>query len=207
MYTPAAGGDTTPPESIYNITNVTTCNSINWTWENSTVSTDFNHTYILKDNVFDINASNTTHSRLWESLSEYTEYIFSSKTVDITGNMNTTWVNNTTRTLGDPIAAFSCTPLTGAIPLSVTCTDASTRAPTTWVWYNNTTQVSTSQNPTFSIATIGDQDISLNASNTCGFDWENKTDYITSSASGCGMICKIILYIRQFYLPYEVMQL
>lgn len=77
-----------------------------------------------------------------------------------------------------PTVAFSCTPLSGARPLSVTCTDASTDLPDTWFWYNNTTVVSTLRNPTFSIATTGAQTIRLNSSNSAGYNWSNKTAYI-----------------------------
>lgn len=34
-----------------------------------------------------------------------------------------------------PNASFSCTPLSGLSPLSVTCTDASTNSPTGWAWF------------------------------------------------------------------------
>ena len=96
-YTLPTSSDTTPPASITGLGNTTTCNSINWTWSNP-ADADFNHTYILKDNVFDSNASNTTTFRLWENLTELTTYTFSSKTVDITGNMNATWVNQSATT-------------------------------------------------------------------------------------------------------------
>ena len=88
---------TTLSSSITGLGNVATCNSINWTWTNP-ADTDFNHTYIMKDNVFDTNVSNTTTFRLWENLAESTTYTFSSKTVDITGNMNATWVNQSVTT-------------------------------------------------------------------------------------------------------------
>jgi hypothetical protein len=87
--------DTTPPSSITNlVNNTTTCQQINWTWTNP-INADFNHTYILKDNVFYGNVSNTTTHSLWTGLVGGQAYTFSSKTVDLTGNMNTSWVNMT----------------------------------------------------------------------------------------------------------------
>lgn len=79
-----------------------------------------------------------------------------------------------------PVAAFSCTPLSGVAPLSVTCTDASTNIPTSLAWYNNTTAVGTATPQTFTISTVGSQDIKLLATNDNGSDWENKTAYITT---------------------------
>jgi len=98
--------DTTPPAGITGLSNVTTCNSINWSWTNP-ADADFSHTYILKDNVFDINASSTTTFRLWEDLTESTTYTFSSKTVDVTGTMNATWVNQSATTGTCTVAASS----------------------------------------------------------------------------------------------------
>jgi PGF-pre-PGF domain-containing protein len=85
-------GDTAPPESITNLTNTTTCNSINWTWMNP-ADADFNHTMIYQNGVFLKNVTNSTAFDLWSSLAELTDYTFSSHTVDITGNVNSTWVN------------------------------------------------------------------------------------------------------------------
>lgn len=97
IYTPGAPADTTPPTSITGLTNTTGCSWIKWDWTNPTDS-DFNHTHILKDNVFYTNLSNATTSSNWTSLSQLTEYTFSSHTCDITGNCNTTWVNGTSTT-------------------------------------------------------------------------------------------------------------
>ena len=98
IYTPGAPADTTPPTSITGLTNTTGCSWIKWDWTNPTDS-DFNHTYIMKDNAFFTNLSNTTTSSNWTPLSQLTEYTFSSHTCDITGNCNTTWVNGTSTTL------------------------------------------------------------------------------------------------------------
>jgi PKD repeat protein len=86
-----------------------------------------------------------------------------------------------TYTSGDsaPTAAFSGTPTSGSSPLSVTFTDASTNTPTARAWYfwSNETVSNTSQNPIQAFSS-GTYSIRLNASNTKGYDWENKTAYI-----------------------------
>ena len=131
--------DTTPPLSITGLTNTTatTCNSINWTWTKS-ASVDFNHTYVLKNNVFYANLSNTTTFSLWTGLTESTLYTISTKTVDITGNMNATWVN-ASYTLSAcgvaPVASFTPNVTEGTANLPVLFTDTSTGSPTAWSWF------------------------------------------------------------------------
>lgn len=90
-----------------------------------------------------------------------------------------TWVSDETET---PVAAFSATPLTGAAPLSVTFTDASTNVPTQWLWEFGDGATSTSQNPVHSYATAGQKSVRLTASNSAGIDVEVKTNYITVSS-------------------------
>jgi hypothetical protein len=95
--------DTTPPASITGLTNTTfNCGNISWQWTNP-IGADFNHTYVLKNNVWIANYTNTTTTALWTGLSNITAYTFSSKTVDITGNMNATWVNATATTAECPV--------------------------------------------------------------------------------------------------------
>jgi PKD repeat protein len=80
-----------------------------------------------------------------------------------------------------PVAAFSANSTSGASPLNVGFTDASTNTPTNWDWYwgADETKSSDDQNPTNSFTT-GTYNIRLWASNSAGGDWENKTTYITS---------------------------
>jgi PKD repeat protein len=89
----ALSSDATPPASITNLANNTaTCTEINWTWTKPS-DADFNYTYVLKDNVWNANVTNTTNFVKWTGLTGGQTYTFSSKTVDTTGYMNTTWVN------------------------------------------------------------------------------------------------------------------
>ena len=85
--------DTTPPASITNLTNVTGNFWHNWTWSNPTDS-DFNHTMIYLNNVFTTNVSNSTSFYNF-TVSAHNTSTISTHTVDITGNINTTWVNHT----------------------------------------------------------------------------------------------------------------
>jgi hypothetical protein len=109
------GVDITAPRSITGLTNSTvTNNSIMWTWTNPT-DTDFNHTVQYKNGVLYYNSSNSTAAIIWTGLTNNTAYTFSSHTVDITGNMNATWVNATATT-----NKFAATPsATTTSPFSV----------------------------------------------------------------------------------------
>jgi len=180
-YTPAPA-DTTPPTSITGLANITTCNSINWTWGNPT-DADFNHTVIYQDNVFRHNVTNTTTYDLWSSLAELTSYTFSSKTCDLLGNCNTTWTNlsSTTGACGvAPVANFTVDDTTPCIGDTVTFTDTSSNIPTAWHWVVSPGGWDSHlQNTTHVFDTAGVYTINLTASNAYGSDLESKTDYIT----------------------------
>lgn len=77
-----------------------------------------------------------------------------------------------------PVAAFSGTPLTGTVSLSVAFTDASTGAPSSWLWIFGDGATSTAQNPTHSYATPGVYNVSLTATNSLGSSSLSKTAYV-----------------------------
>lgn len=77
-----------------------------------------------------------------------------------------------------PIAAFTGTPTSGAVPLTVTFTDASINA-TSWLWDFGDGNTSTDQNPTNIYNTTGSYTVNLTVSNEYGNDSELKTNYIT----------------------------
>jgi PKD repeat protein len=80
-----------------------------------------------------------------------------------------------------PVAAFSATPLTGAAPLPVQFTDASTGDTTSWSWdfQNDGTTDSTARNPQFTYTRAGTYAVRLTAANAHGSDAEVKTGYVT----------------------------
>ena len=85
-----------------------------------------------------------------------------------------------------PVAAFSGTPLSGAAPLSVAFTDASTNTPTSWLWERTSdgstwSTFSTSQNPTASFS-AGTWGVRLTATNAGGSDGETKLAYVVVTA-------------------------
>lgn len=123
------GGDTTPPASITNLANTTTCENVTFSWTNPT-DADYSHLYNLWDNVAGMNLTNSTTTKAFNPATVGT-HTFSTKTVDLSGNMNSTWVNMTVSISACPTPTPTPTPTTTtttSVP-SVTCT-----VPTSTPW-------------------------------------------------------------------------
>jgi PKD repeat protein len=83
-----------------------------------------------------------------------------------------------------PVAAFTASPTSGTVPLTVTFTDQSTNSPTSWIWdFGDGTATSSAQNPGHTYNTVGTYSVKLIATNTEGSDEELKTSYITVTAA------------------------
>jgi PKD repeat protein len=78
-----------------------------------------------------------------------------------------------------PVADFIATPTTGNPPLSVTFTDTSSNAPTSWLWTFGDGASATIQNPTHPYTNPGTYTVTLTASNAGGNNSKMMTDYIT----------------------------
>lgn len=82
-----------------------------------------------------------------------------------------------------PIVAFTGAPLTGQAPLSVTFIDMTTNNPLTWQWTfdkidGGVYAISTQQNPTIVFDQPGTYSVSLQCTNSCGYDRLAKPAYI-----------------------------
>jgi PKD repeat protein len=82
-----------------------------------------------------------------------------------------------------PVASFTASPTTGATPLTVTFTDASSNAPTSWAWNFGDGSSSAVQNPVYTYTTPGIFTVSLNATNAAGSNTTTKTGYISVSGN------------------------
>jgi hypothetical protein len=127
LYNGGGGGgatDTTPPDSVTALTNSTAnCTDIKWEWTNpgGSLNADYSRLYSLKNDVWVANYSNTTNEATWTGLTNNTLYKISTKTVDLKGNTNATWVNASSTTAvcsaGTPTPTPTPTPTTTtAIP-------------------------------------------------------------------------------------------
>jgi uncharacterized repeat protein (TIGR02543 family) len=90
----------------------------------------------------------------------------------------TSWV------LQPPVAEFSASSTSISVGDSVTFTDESLNAPTSWDWTfaGGTPGSSTAQDPTITYNTAGTYTVTLTATNAHGSDTETKTGYINVSA-------------------------
>ncbi|MCP4214338.1 MAG: PKD domain-containing protein, partial [bacterium] len=90
-------------------------------------------------------------------------------------------VDITAGTVQAPVAAFTASATTVTVGDSVSFTDQSSNAPTSWAWSfaGGTPTSSTSQNPSVTYNTAGSYQVSLTASNSGGSDDEIKAAYIT----------------------------
>jgi PGF-pre-PGF domain-containing protein len=97
----SADFDTEPPASVTGL-GVADKNStwINWTWTNPE-DVDFSHTMIYIDGDFSANLSSPVSSCNVTGLAYESAHTISTRTVDIAGNVNTSWVNNSATTLPD----------------------------------------------------------------------------------------------------------
>jgi YVTN family beta-propeller protein len=82
-----------------------------------------------------------------------------------------------------PVAAFSASPTSGNLPLSVTFTDKSTNSLTSWKWNFGDGTSSTARNPTHKYSAAGKYTVTLTATNSAGSNTATKSNYITVTAT------------------------
>jgi len=110
--------DTTPPESITNLTMENNGTSwIKWNWTNPI--SDFSYVAIWINNGWH-NAPVGANFFNMTGLLPGTEYTIATHTVDTSGNVNLTWVNLTSSTL--PNTPLSASPITVILPLNSSVT-------------------------------------------------------------------------------------
>jgi len=106
----------TPPASITGLTNTTGNFWHNWTWTNPTDS-DFNYTMIYINGSFATNTSNKYYNL---TANAHNQSTISTHTVDVVGNVNTTWVNHTSIIPNNVPANISLlTPINGSTITSI----------------------------------------------------------------------------------------
>lgn len=105
-------GEKIPPNSISNLQNVSrTANWIYWNWTNPT-DIDYSYVQIWFNNSNIANVSSPINYYNLTGLWANTNYTLSTRTVDINGNINLTWVNKTASTTNYPLIQ-NITPVIG----------------------------------------------------------------------------------------------
>jgi len=98
-FTTAATSDTTPPASISNLDEIDKGTTwILWNWTNPP-DPDFNYTEVWIDGEFKDKVTTPEHLYNATGLNPDTTYEIGTRTVDNSGNVNQTWVNDTATTL------------------------------------------------------------------------------------------------------------
>lgn len=125
-------------------------------------------------------AQNPSHT--YTAAGTYTVTLTASNAYGSDSETKTGYITVTTQPTNPPVAAFSGTPTSGDVPLTVVFTDASTNNPTSWSWTFGDGGTSTAQNPSHTYTTAGTYTVVLTATNAYGSDSETKTGYITVNA-------------------------
>jgi PKD repeat protein len=76
-----------------------------------------------------------------------------------------------------PVANFTGTPRTGAVPFTVTYNDTSTNSPTSWLWNFGDGNFSTLQHPVYTYPLSGNYSVQLTATNEGGSNTSLKVGY------------------------------
>jgi len=120
--------DAEPPASITNLTNTTYEQThINWTWTNPS-DADFNHIMIFIDGIWQTNTTSKYYNAT--GFAPGTSHEIATHTVDVSGNVNTSWVNHTATTApailvrGDLNRDGILTPADAAIALQLAASGA-----------------------------------------------------------------------------------
>ncbi|MDD4051175.1 MAG: S8 family serine peptidase [candidate division Zixibacteria bacterium] len=121
-------------------------------------------------------------SHTYTAAGTYTVVLTATNAYGSDSETKTGYITVTAPPTNPPVAAFSGTPTSGTIPLTVVFTDASTNSPTSWSWTFGDGGTSTSQNPSHTYTTAGTYTVVLTATNAYGSDSETKTGYITATA-------------------------
>jgi PKD repeat protein len=95
------------------------------------------------------------------------------------GSDSETKIGYITATVPLPVAAFTGTPVSGPVPLTVAFTDQSTNSPTSWSWNFGDGNMAITQNPSHTYIVQGIYTVTLTATNAGGSDPEIKIGYIT----------------------------
>jgi serine protease len=121
-------------------------------------------------------------SHTYTAAGTYTVVLTATNAYGSDSETKTGYITVTAPPTNPPVAAFSGTPTSGTVPLTVTFTDASTNSPTSWAWTFGDGGTSTLQNPSHIYTTAGTYTVALTATNAYGSNTLTKTAYITASA-------------------------
>jgi uncharacterized delta-60 repeat protein len=154
-------------------------NQVTFEWESS----DTDGTVLGYYYSFDRDPPNiwTTETSVTSGILSGGTHIFRLVAVDDCNAFSTPIVRTFTVVILPPVADFTATPTSGAVPLTVQFTDTSTGVITSWAWDfdNDGMTDSTEQNPDYTYTNPGAYTVKLTVTGPAGSDQEVKANYIT----------------------------
>jgi PKD repeat protein len=117
-------------------------------------------------------------------------YTVSLTVTNSAGSNSTTKLNyiNVTEGAVAPVAGFSATPTNGTAPLTVAFTDLSANSPTSWSWSFGDGNTSILKDPSNVYSSPGLYTVSLNATNSAGFNSTTKLNYINVTEGAVSLV-------------------
>lgn len=174
----------TAPLSVSFTGSATNVTPTSWKWD---IDGDSSTPYDV-DGDFEYSTQNATHT--YNAAGLYTVRLKAVCADGYTVGTETNYIN-VSAPAAPPVAAFSVDDTTALVGQTLTFTDSSSNAPTSWAWDFDLNGVNDSvlQNPTYSYGSAGTFSVKLTATNADGSDNETKIDYITVTPLVSGFTC------------------
>ena len=199
--------DNLPPSSITNLQSTKSTTWIKWTWQNPKDS-DFKHTEVYLNGAYQTATSAEYFNAT--SLEPETSYTIGTRTVDVNGNVNKAWVNQTVTTekvivpeIKYPVAKFTTNVSEGYAPLTVQFNDNSENAISfNWDFGDGTT--STDKNPIHTYSTAGIYAVNLTVSNENGAASKLATINVLEITPSVPPVADFTTNVSEGYAPLTV---
>jgi len=189
--TAATPSDTSPPTAPSTLAaSATGSSSINLTWQGSTDNVGVTGYKIERCQgagctAFAQIATSTALNFGDTGRTAGTSYSYRVRATDAAGNLSA-YSNSATATTTTaataPVAAFSGSPTSGAAPLTVNFSSASTGTISTYAWNFGDGTTSTAQNPSHVYSTAGSYSVSLTVTGSAGSNTKTSASYVTVTA-------------------------
>ena len=199
--------DNLPPSSITNLQSTKSTTWIKWTWQNPKDS-DFKHTEVYLNGAYQTATSAEYFNAT--GLEPETSYTIGTRTVDINGNVNKTWVNQTVTTekvivpeIKYPVAKFTTNVSEGYAPLTVQFNDNSENA-VSFNWDFGDGATSTDKDSIHTYSTAGIYTVNLTVSNENGSDSKSATINVLEITPSVPPVADFTTNVSEGYVPLTV---
>lgn len=165
-----------PPVASFNATPVTGTIPLNVNFTDTSTNNPTQWSWNFGDNTIGI-GQNPSH--LYNAVGTYTVTLTAFNSAGSNTVIRQSYITVQALPIS-PVTAFTGTPLSGLVPLTVNFTDNSTNNPTSWLWNFGDSTTSTIKSPSHVFSSVGTFNITLTASNSNGSNTLVKNSYITT---------------------------